>query len=498
MTTTASIDRVRRWLPGLALVAALLLPAAPAVAAEGFGYERFDATTLDEAGQADTRAGAHPYGVTSLTGFNLQAPNSPLEKPKDLTVVLPPGLVGDPTAVPQCPAELFAEAFSVCPVSSQIGLVAHDAPGQPGTFGVYNLSPQKGTAAQFGLKVNGIPVVLTARVRPTDYRISMTVENILSAYSPSFTDVMFWGVPADPRHDTFRVASPDELCGGNLVNPFAGSGCYSATSPGVPPAPFISTPTDCSAGPLTTTISGVSWEDATDVATASAVSHNGATPPTPIGVTGCDQVPFEPMIVARPTTNVADSPSGLEVNVHVPQGVDPEGRATAHLKKAVVQLPKGVTVNAASAAGLAACSPGQIGLITAAGNPAARFDGAPAACPQGSRIGTVEVGTPVVDHPLPGSVYLAEQGNNPFNSLLALYMAVEDPQTGVTIKLAGKAEADSRTGQLTTTFDENPQLPFEDQGQPLRRPAGAASDRGQLRHLHHHLGPDSVDDARRL
>ena len=60
------------------------------------------------------------------------------------------------------------------------------------------------------------------------------------------------------------------------------------------------------------------------------------------------------------------------------------------------------------------------------------------------------------------AVYVAAQDANPFKSLLALYVAVYDPATGVVIKLAGKVSLDPVTGQLTTTFDENPQLPFND------------------------------------
>jgi hypothetical protein len=66
------------------------------------------------------------------------------------------------------------------------------------------------------------------------------------------------------------------------------------------------------------------------------------------------------------------------------------------------------------------------------------FSTEPAQCPDASKLGTVEIDAPAVDHPLPGSIYLAKQSENPFNSLIALYIAVNDPQTGVVIKLAGR------------------------------------------------------------
>ena len=129
------------------------------------------------------------------------------------------------------------------------------------------------------------------------------------------------------------------------------------------------------------------------------------------------------------------------------------------MKDATVVLPKGLAVNPASANGLAGCSEAQIEL-----------DGpAPASCLDASKVGTVELVSPLVNHPLLGAVYIAKQGNggpgqgsNKFGSLIALYIAIDDPQTGVVVKLAGRVTLDPATGQLTTTFNENPQLPFED------------------------------------
>ncbi len=118
----------------------------------------------------------------------------------------------------------------------------------------------------------------------------------------------------------------------------------------------------------------------------------------------------------------------------------------------------------------------------------------PAKCPDASKVGTVEVISPLADHPLAGNVYLAKQGENPFGSLIALYIAVNDPATGVVVKLAGKVEPNPLTGQLVTSFEDNPQLPFEEfkfdfsggPRAPLHHPA-------HLWHLHHHRGADPVD-----
>src|SRR5262249_34057695 len=118
----------------------------------------------------------------------------------------------------------------------------------------------------------------------------------------------------------------------------------------------------------------------------------------------------------------------------------------------VVTLPAGFSVNPAAANGLGACSPAQIDLNGAG----------PAQCPDAAKVGTVEIDTPLLDHPLSGGIYVATQHANPFGSLLAIYVAVDDPQTGIVAKLAGHVAAAPVPGQLTTTFDNNPQLPFSD------------------------------------
>jgi hypothetical protein len=165
---------------------------------------------------------------------------------------------------------------------------------------------------------------------------------------------------------------------------------------------------------------------------------------------GCQALSFDPTIEAKPTTNLTDSPSGLDIRLEVPQNEDPEGLATAHLRKAVVALPDGLTVNAASADGLGSCAPQQIGLGT----------DDPVSCPDASKIGSVEIDTPLLGEPLTGGVYLAKQGDNPFGSLLALYIVAKGPG-GLVLKLPGEVTTDPVSGRLIASFDQNPQLPFE-------------------------------------
>ncbi len=142
----------------------------------------------------------------------------------------------------------------------------------------------------------------------------------------------------------------------------------------------------------------------------------------------------------------------MDFNLHVPQNQDFDGLAEANLKNTEVVLPEGMTVNPPAAAGRSGCSEAELGLESAA----------PAGCPDSSKVGTVEVDTPLLDHTLPGSVYLATPYANPFGSLLAIYVTVYDEQSNIVIKLPGKVEADPVTGRLTTRVAENPELPFED------------------------------------
>ena len=138
-------------------------------------------------------------------------------------------------------------------------------------------------------------------------------------------------------------------------------------------------------------------------------------------------------------------------------GSEAEEIATAQMRDAVVRFPAGMSVNPSSANGLEACSLAQVG-ISASG----QSDGKAVNCPLPSKLGTVEAVSPPIDHPLGGALYLAAQNENPFNSLLATYLVVEDLKSGINVKLAGKVEPDPQTGQLTVSFRNNPQLPIED------------------------------------
>jgi hypothetical protein len=166
----------------------------------------------------------------------------------------------------------------------------------------------------------------------------------------------------------------------------------------------------------------------------------------------------------------------LDIHIKVPQNDNPNALATPPVKSTVVTFPQGMTVNPAFADGLDGCTLAQIGLGT----------NDPVNCPDNSRIGEVFLTTPLLPRPLEGSMYLAKQGDNPFGSTFAMYMAVHDlEERGILVKIPGRIDLDPATGQIVTTFDDLPQFPFDDftlsfrsgQRAPLMNPPSCGTQR---------------------
>ena len=459
--------------------------ASSAPAPSGFSYYR--AGLSDEAGQPQTQAGSHPFQFTTSFALNTEpgeaaATTGPCVPKlcvpaggdlKDVRVALPPGLVGNPNAITKCTAQQFTTVVgrslpsgfyseTACPNSSVVGVVnLKDVEGEALVFPtpLYNLVPEPGSPAQFGFQYGNLPFYIDAELRSgSDYGIDGVVRNTSQAKRVSAATVTFWGNPADPRHDPLR--------GSCLIPGFKEWG-FSREDEECPyeaptqPKPFFRLPTNCSQ-PMDVTMGFDSW-----TAPGSFIAQTSPA----LAPGGCAALGFEPTLKARPTTDLADSPAGLHAALHIPQAEheDPAGTGQADLREVKVQLPPGLVINPSGANGLQACTPAQIALHSAA----------PASCPAAARLGEVEVNTPLVDHPLPGSVYAATPHENPFGTLLAIYLAVHDPVSGVVVKLAGRVDADPASGQLRATFAENPQTPFEDftleffggPGAALRSPA---------------------------
>jgi hypothetical protein len=433
-----------------------------------FGIKHAESWFAGADGSAVTQAGAHPYSFHIGVGTNnsIQGAGAflspgqigPAENPKDVSAKLPQGLVVNPTATPRCTEAQLEN--SRCPDSSAVGLVdfSDDLFGVPVPFTdpVYNMVAPANAPAELGFQAIGFFFffhVLGNVDSANGYALKAGQSNITQFGGATDFAFDLWGDPSDPGHDHMR-----SFCG----VPYSGPESHGGTCPVPPdPVPFLTMPSACS-GPLSSSFTATSWQNQNPGGPVTASTVTTDAEGNPVGVSGCGSLQFEPTLKARPTTNAADSPSGLEVDLHVPQNNSQDTLATANLKKAVVTLPKGIAINPSAGNGLAACSSQQIGLESPIGLTPIRFSAPAPSCPDGAQVGSAEVNTPLLEDPLPGSVYIAAPYDNPFHSFLALYIVVNDAKTGVVIKLAGKVEADPQTGRLTATFDENPQLPFED------------------------------------
>jgi hypothetical protein len=413
------------------------------------GISGFGMTPYGEDGTAETLAGGHPH-VFSVN-LNLSSEmhgNQPAGTDggqRDVYTYLPKGLIINPTATPRRCSEVEMESYA-CPANTQIGVAnvftSIIAPGilpEP----IYSMEPAPGKASNFGFIAFFYPVHIEGGVRPGSYTEMAETRSIpnLQAKPALGIQLLLWGDPSSPTFDYSRVSTFGD--------------CSHSPCP-VPEADVaaLSMPTSCSETP-SGEAEAFSWgHPKGPPAKRSDVMRDASG--NEIGITGCAGVEFNPTLKARPTTNVADSPSGLEVDLEVPQTSSLSQRATSNLRKAEVTLPEGLVINPSGANGLSGCSSAQVGIDNATAVP----NGNPIACPASSRIGSIEVESALVDHPLPGSVYAATPGDNPFGSLLAIYAVIEDPRAGLLVKLPGHVVADPNTGRLVATFDNNPQLPF--------------------------------------
>lgn len=403
----------------------------------------------DAEGSPATQAGSHPYQFSAVMSFPASgsAPGELLAAGggvRDLAVDLPRGMVVDASATPvRCTeAELESAAGGAgCPEEAQVGTVALILGLTPklSSVALYDMVPPPGVAVDLGLEASeGAYVHLRGGLRSeSDYGLSAEIRDISAKLPVLDAEVTLWGNPSDASHDFARGSCLRE-----------GGACPVPRTD----AAFLTLPGSC-AGPIATGARADSWIEPGAWARAGA---EGAA------VDGCNALEFAPTISAQPTTTLADSPTGLGFDLRVPQSSGYEGLATANLKDVEVALPKGLAINPSGADGLAACTAAQVGLLTAPGQTPIRFASVPSTCPDSAKIGTVEIGTPILSRPLRGAIYLAQPDRNPFGSLLAIYLVLEDPQSGTVAKLAGRVEADPGSGRLTLALDEAPELPLED------------------------------------
>jgi hypothetical protein len=440
-----------------------------------FGVEEYNLVPEEAGGGVDDRAGSHPYQLTTTVALNQTGdPKAPPALARNLAFELPPGQIGSATAVAKCDGSDFHThliEINLCPEDTAIGVavITFDEPANLSVktlpVPLFNLETAPGEPARFGFVIAGNPVILDTSVRSgpgEDYGVTVSVSNITELVNFITSTVTFWGTPGDPSHNNVR--------GWGCIR----EGAYNAGTAGVtcstasdahPPA-FLTLPTDCEE-PFFTSVTGVAWPNKKSPSGApfgpfsySLEDEAGSLVP----LTACNQVPFSPMISAEASTESASAPSGLDVNVnfHDEGLISSTGLAQSQLKNTVVTLPDGFTINPSAGVGLGGCTPADYARETIESIPGE-------GCPNDSKLGTVEIETPLLAQKIHGSLFIAQPYDNPFpepetghpgGTLVALYIVAKDPETGVLIKLAGKVVPNPVTGQLTTIFENTPQLPF--------------------------------------
>jgi hypothetical protein len=384
------------------------LTAVPAVARADFGFTpgSVGVTSVDAAGNPEVRAGAHPDRLDASFALNTDAAGAE-GNAKDVVIDLPAGFAGDTGAVPQCARSDFDRGE--CKAESQVGVMQVTFAGNnPFTFPIYDVAPAQAELAELGFFAFILPVHLVVGLRTdSDYGTEITIHDLPQNLPLIAGQVELWGVPA--AHQTGTT---------------------------IPRKPFLTNPTTCDGTPPTATLRARSWEQPGQWVEATA--------PTSAALTGCERLAFDPGLGVGFDTPTADSPSGLSVDVTLPQNDDPNGFATSQTRSVAITLPAGVTLSPGVAEGLTSCDDDQLGIGTT---------GAPA-CPTASKIGTMTLTTPALAGAMAGDVFL---GRPLPGDRYRLFLTASGP--GVTLKLSGSLRPDPETGQLFMLLSGLPQLP---------------------------------------
>ncbi len=487
------------------LIVAVLLGVAPVAQAQ-FGVEPedwiaqvfgtdvqvFDVAS-DSYGTEDgiyDQAGGHPWkGITDFT-MRLDGSGTPQGgNAANVRVDVPVGLVPNPTIYPRCLRTVFDSDPSLCPPDSQIGIeeltIKEDAAVAQVRVPLYNVGINSDEVSLFGFHpadaaplvplIGSLadlnPVYIVGGVRdelalnpvggafgPHDLGLYFTIDDAPETPTVLRSKLTFWGVPGDPIHDPQR----DNACVTTLevngspvplpAEPCTNSAGASATLP-VRELPFLSNPTKCGGVPLLTRLSLWSHSDPQEFATVVGQTPTIIDPDDSLpkdGAQHCDIVPFDPAFEVTPDTTQADSPVGPLVRLSAPQdGLhDKDMLVTSHVEDVSVTMPPGMTINPSVANGLEACTDAQLAASTGTvgGDE----------CPEASKVGTVDVKSPLLPDSVTGSAFV---GQPLTGDMYRLFVTLEG--RGVSVRLKGSVDPDPTTGQLTATFPNNPEQPFD-------------------------------------
>src|SRR5580700_1397225 len=244
-------------------------------ASAGFGFKQFEVSFLNRDGTPDVQAGSHPYKMVTNIAFNTQVVREgtvggnssplyialPAGNVKDLTFHFPPGFYGDPNATAtKCTLAQLAPGSlqDNCPPESELGTLESEFNG----VGSYNAPQLEGKKLVNVVPPPGVAFQMAAKILVPDAFIDAGVP----AGGDSGVTVVSEGIPVTVA--LFRVET---------------------TIFGVPSLgstkPLLTLPTACN-GPLTSTVSGDSYQDA---------GHFVSAPPSVApGMSDCAPLVFPP------------------------------------------------------------------------------------------------------------------------------------------------------------------------------------------------------------
>ena len=435
------------------------------------GAEGFDVNVEEGNEEPTTLAGTHPYALSFNLNFEGAGPPGG-DGLRRLSLEMPPGLFENPTALGQeyCNASEFKTprdspwetslSGESCKQKTQVGLLTvRSASGGPQerTFGLFNLVPKPGEPAELGASPFGKPIVFVPSIRQAEgeYGITLKATSIPADLQASGLTVTIWGVPWSVAHNKQR---------GNCLNEVEPEFGWEKCSIGPPESvntkpvkAYLSMPTSCE-GQLDFVATAASWQQSEELP-----PRTSSVPP----LNGCEKLEFSPSASAQLSNPRASSPSGYAFHIEVDaSGVEEPvcihgqffatGCVPTPVRKAVITLPEGVSINPSVGAGLGVCTRAQYETGETPTSPIG------AGCPGRSKIGDFSVDSPIVAGPLQGAIYLAAPYDNEFGSLLAVYLVAKSIQRGILVKVAGKLEPNPVTGSITAIFDKLPQLPYSD------------------------------------
>lgn len=417
----------------------------------------FDVHAWADGGAPASLSGSHPYALRLSLGLDQGSGAADL---RHLRIDFPADLFVDPAATGLCGAAAFGGPRSSpfetsrsgenCPARSQIGtLQAADDSGEVRRFGLFDLMPPVGVAARLGAAPFGVPLLFDIYMHEDEEgRVHLTLDSSQAPQSAQLHGLALtlWGTPWDASHNGERGD-----CLSETEPSFPWGKCSAVEEPlNSPPLAMLTLPTPCG-DPLAFSAAAETWSGT--VASESAVNRDAGGEAALLD--GCQSLSFEPGIYGLLSDKLTYSPSGfvLRLTQEDRHFVNPRLRSEPRARTAVVRLPDGVTLNPSLGAGLEGCAPAQFAAESVT-------DPQAAGCPNAAKIGELSLQVPFYKGELKGAIYLAKPFDNPYGSLLAVYLVAKGADRGILVKARGQLTPDPTDGTLTARFEGLSQLPY--------------------------------------